>query len=166
MAEPVAKMSLEGVKELTERLKTLDAKLRKKALRNAVFAASKPVAETAKKLVRRNSETGLLEASIARKAKSYRGAAVAIVGPETGRRRTRQGRVLTRKGQRFAEARRWPSKYAHLVERGAKAHRAGRRRHPGARPYPFLAPALASNRDTATQIIANVIRNALEDAGQ
>lgn len=160
------------LRPLLRALDGLDKRLRKKGLRAAVFAASKPVLDQAKAGAKRVQETGNLWKSLGRKAKVYpSGVAVAVVGPRTN------FRFQYSLPGRLKPVTRWAAKYAHLVEGGARPHAVGRgsslrrrsqsgRAHPGARAQPFLGPAVRQGRALALSIMANVLRNTLEDAGR
>lgn len=94
--------------------------------------------------------SGALKQSIGIKSqKGTRGktAALAIVGARV----KVQKAVKPLRGKKKVIAR--PAKYAHLVEKGTKAH-AG---HPGTKPRPFLRPAFDAVKTQALAAAAKVI---------
>lgn len=150
---------IDGLSDLLKRLDSLEKKIRKKAVRKAAGEAGKIVLKDAKKGAR--TDTGLLRKSLGRKVKVYKGSgvAVAIVGPRVGFRQEveRGGRTMIAN----------PVKYAHLVELGTAPHGYKTRpgQHPGAQAFPFLRPALDSNRDRIVEAMAEVFREALDMGG-
>lgn len=107
-----------------------------------VRAAAKVVQAAAKARAPKRKRSGALKQSMGMKAaKGKRGKtlAYAVVGARTKVVKM----VPVGKSGRLVKA--VPSKYAHLVERGTKPHGG----HPGARPKPFLKPALDSTKDQA-----------------
>lgn len=149
-----------GDKDLIKRLEFLTPSIRKKVLRPAVTAASRPIRQAAKASV--PVRFGALKKSIDLKAKSYKETAVAIVGPKTGQSATgvnlfgQSGRIV-------------PTQYAHLVEKGTKPHviRTGRGRkviwmHPGSPPTRFMQKALSSQATHASGILNRKIAEGIE----
>jgi HK97 gp10 family phage protein len=155
---------LEGIKELTDRLKKLKANVAKKITKRAVTAAAKIVNKSAKRNVRKR--TKLLSKSIGQKVKIYRnsGLVAAVIGPRRGFRKIIDGKPHN------------PVKYAHLVELGRKAVKVRKakiltdgRSFYGVKaravaPAPFLKTALNSNRSAITEAMAQTIREGLADA--
>jgi hypothetical protein len=120
-------------------LRELPDRIERKVLRQAINVATTPAVRAAKRLAPKG-ESGLLKKSIGKKIKTYKrtNTAVALVGP-------RKQTVGEYKGKP-----RKPSKYAHLVERGTKAHKItvvfkdGHKAtfsHPGSKAKPFLKNA-------------------------
>jgi hypothetical protein len=114
-----------------------DARRRTMTVR-AVGAGARVVAKAAKPLApRRAAHGGTLKRSLGSKAgKGRRGKTIAfaVVGPRKSVERTiPRGRKAVRVVPFF---------YAHLAEKGTRPHGlGGGRKHPGARPRPFLRPA-------------------------
>jgi len=125
-------------------------KLPEKVFEKAVGKAANKAMRITVKAARRNVpvETGQLKKSIGIRIKKYRqsGIVFAAVGP--------------RKGYKDATTGRNPANYAHLVEYGTAPHKETSEGgfkignffvgktidHPGARPKPFLRPALLKNK--------------------
>lgn len=151
MAGFTIKGKIEGLKDVTDALKAVDKKLRKKLIRKAVGEGGKLILKRAKQLVPK--DTGLLKKSLGRKVKVYKnGVAVAVVGPRQGFRKS----VTRSKGRRAAVTLiANPVKYAHLVELGTQ----------NAPAHPFLKPALDGQQAAIRDAMAGVIRAGLEQAG-
>jgi len=111
-------------------LANIRAGARKGILERAMRKTVRPLVPRLKTLMPR--ETGLLRRSIGSKVKGYKqkAAVVGLVGA-----RTKQGVVLKRKSSWSGARKQIPSKYAHLVDRGARPHtiriRGKRVDHPG-----------------------------------
>lgn len=118
--------------------------------KKAVKAGAKLVQQAAKARAPRRKGSGALRRSLGIKAEKGRGGktlAYAVVGARR--------KVATRyKGRATV-----PANYAHLVERGTRPHAipvgagGAARRHPGAKPKPFLRPALQGQRAAAYAIM-------------
>lgn len=135
---------LEGADALKKALAGVDERVRKKALKKGVNAASGVVLAKAKGKVR--VRTRVLKKSLGRKLKVYRnGTVVGIIGPRTGRK-VQVGTVRTgpNAGQPIYED---PSNIAHLVELGTHRSRA----------YPFMRPALEESRGEASSAVAEAV---------
>src|SRR5690349_2406160 len=98
--------TLQGAKELERALNTLGERIQRKVTRQAVNAALNPVLKAAR--AEAPEESGLLKESLAKKVKTYvdTQTVVGLVGPDT------------KTMGEFNGEKRWPAKYAHLVERG------------------------------------------------
>jgi hypothetical protein len=100
----VIKGTIDGVKELLERLDGIDKKVRKKILRAAINQASKLLLAEAKQHT--PVASGLLRKSLGRKIKAFRnsGMIVGIVGPREHHRQRiggcSKGRVERKQGRR------------------------------------------------------------------
>ena len=124
-----------------DRLNRLSDVVRGPAVESAVRAAAEVVAEQARSLAPRR--TGLLARSIGVTVSLYgkHGSIVVTIGPRSG---FREQFGVSRKGRpKYAN----PLYYAHLVEGGTRPHgyRTRGGTHPGARPYPFMGPAMAQS---------------------
>src|SRR4051812_39168403 len=117
-------MEVKGAKELERVFRTLGDRVQRKVLRQSVNAASTPVVKAARSKAPKQS--GLLRKALGKKVKSYAASetAVGIVGP-------RNNVVGEFKGKK-----RWPAKYAHLVEGGHIDENGN-----PVPPQPFLRPA-------------------------
>lgn len=122
-----------------------------KILRKATREAAKIVKEAVKAGADAAKLYGFLAKSISVKIKTYKGTAVAVVGPRSKFVKT-QG-TYTR-GKRKGEPKVVrPSYYAHLVERGSKRSRA----------HPFLKPALDNTTDQYMTVLANAIERGISE---
>lgn len=138
---------IDGLSDVTERLKNIDKGIRKKALRKACGAAGTIILKAAK--ARARKDTGLLRKSLGKKVKVYSsGVGVAVIGPRLGFRQTvkRGGREMTAN----------PVKYAHLVELGT--------RHSPA--YPFLSSAIDATRAQVRDAMSEAILEVIEGAAK
>lgn len=144
----MADLTIQGLAELHKALQDLPVKLEKKILRGALRAGAKVMADAAKSNV--PVKSGALRKSIRLSAKTKRGRVTAT--------------VKAGNAQAF---------YAHMVEFGTAAHRiapkkadalatpAGPRKsieHPGAKPKPFMRPALDGAAEAAVQAAAEYAR--------
>jgi HK97 gp10 family phage protein len=162
-----------GIKEVQNALEGVRKSVSARILTNAMRYALKPMLQAAKS----NAPTGFgaLKKSLISRIKKYTkgrddAIVVGMVGPEAKFKTTvNDPNGFAGRKQRVEK----PSKYAHLVERGAKSHfipapgygkRAQKRnpkilgvgpspgwQHPGARPHPFLAPTAKTQRSTFIQ---------------
>lgn len=171
MAREVGRLEFAGSKELLQRLEQLGENV-KTGAGQALRAAARPIIAIAKPLSPRR--TGQLVRSlgvVVRKPRSSRGVPYAAIGAQRGFKESKDvggGRV------RMVD----PAKYSHLAERGARPHdipvpvrgkdgavkRVKIWKHPGARPRPFLEPAVISGGPQAGPIIANVLRKVIAKA--
>lgn len=106
---------IEGMDELRKTLLGLPAQIQRRVLRPAMAAEGRRVAKHARSYV--PVRHGLLKKSMGSKVKTYvqSGAVVAIVGPRSDFKQVIAGKPVK------------PSKYAHLVEFGTRAHLIPRR---------------------------------------
>lgn len=124
------------------------------ARRKARAAALAPIRDAAKQNLIANGsvETGALAASLSIAHDGAKGRRT-LMGPRTG---TVKGRV--------------PSAYSHLVEYGTAPHwqpnRFGGIMHPGARPKPWLRPALDSSTEAAAKAYFTLIAAEIEAAAR
>lgn len=174
---------IEGLEPLIKSLQALEKKAAKKILKDAVNEGSKLILKAAKANVP-TGPTGLLKKSLGRKVKVYRntGKVVAIIGPRSGFKQTKQGKQLTALGKKFKDAGANPVHYAHLVEFGrhavspqdakvlaiafpdAVAFRPSAEAVP---PHPFMRPALDSTQSAVRGVIEQKIREGIErEAGK
>lgn len=173
-----------SLQDLLHRTKGLKRNVRDKIVRPSVNKALDPVLSAAKALVRKR--TGLLQKSLGKRLRQYRGTFVGITGPRTGSQTTGRGRKRKKKlsalGLKFKAAGVMPSKYAHLLEKGTRPHslrkgskllrkglnllaKAGVRLgrwHPGARPYPFMRPAWLSQQAQVESVLTTQLTQRLE----
>lgn len=150
---------VEGLNELLKSLESLPVKIERRVLSGGLRAGARVVANKAKSLVRVRS--GSLRKSIR----------VSSIKPKNGKR----GQLVAavKAGGKRANV---SVNYAGWVERGTKAHEikakrgkalkigAGFRRsvvHPGAKPNPYLAPALRASAGQALDAMAAYIRERL-----
>jgi HK97 gp10 family phage protein len=145
-------MELFGDKALARTFKGLGQRVQRRVLRQAVNAAGTPVAKAAKSKAAK--ESGLLKKSLGKKLKTYpeRMTVVGIIGPRTNVTGEHNGK------------KRWPAKYAHLVEKGF-INRAGE----FVPPQPFLEPAMAETEGQAkavmkSKLAAGVVKEAARGA--
>src|SRR4051794_21478943 len=117
-------MQLLGDKQLAKALTTLGERVQRKVVRQSVNAASTPIVKAARSKAAKQS--GLLKKSMGKKVRTYpeRMTVVGIIGP-------RLDVVGDYKGKK-----RWPAKYAHLVEGGHIDQHGD-----FVPPHPFLRPA-------------------------
>ncbi len=134
----------------------------------AVKAGAKIVLARARSTAPKRKGSGALKFSLGIKAvKGTRGKTLsfAVVGARTKVERSYRGRTIK------------PSKYASLVERGTRAHSLGKgsrlararkkvlvaavvvagKKHPGARPRPYLKPSLDTQRQAISSAILRVL---------
>lgn len=115
--------TLHGDKRLLRKLNHLKGAAARRVMRGALNKASTPILKDARK--KAPVDTKALRKSLGRKSKTYRnGNVVVLVGPRTGHRDEKTGRV--------------PTRYAHLAERAK----------------PYLRPAYDDNKAKAGKIIA------------
>lgn len=138
-------MELEGFAELEAALKSLGERTQRKVVRQAVNRSLTPCLKAAR--ANAPEESGLLKESLDKKVKTYveSQTVVGLVGPDT----ETQGE--------FNGEKRWPAKYAHLVENG----------HIGPNgeqvpAHPFLRPAFDSTEQTMLDTMADRLGKGIE----
>ncbi len=166
----MAEVKVKGLAELHRFLQQLPAKMEKNVLQGALRAGAKVIADEAK--LRVPKKTGRLRDSIRISARSQRGTVTATIraGGRDSRKRvvkSATGRTKVQYDQAF---------YATWVEFGTKAHRIKARgkgmyfggswyksvKHPGARPQPFMRPALDGKARDATVAAGRYIADRLK----
>lgn len=154
-------INIKGMAELKRALEQLPAKLEANVMRGAMRAGAKVIADAAKDNV--HNVSGALAASITVATRVKAGKVTGrVVAGGKGKKQSKKG-----KGSAF---------YAHMVEYGTKAHvieaRAGHRlsihghfvrrvNHPGARPRPYMRPALDTQASLAVLAVREYIRGRL-----
>ena len=125
-----ASVNLADVRRLERRLKALAGQPARHAMRRATGNAATPMVKAAKRLVPR--DTDLLWESLGKKGVTYKqsGTVLVLVGPRA-----------SVKGTDIYGHKRWPVKYAHMVEFGT--------RHSAAKP--FLRPAFDATAGRARE---------------
>lgn len=171
-----------GVPELVKALQAIDKKVAKKALKQAVKEAAKPILKDARSNVAVDTRT--LKKALGIKVKVYKGGS-GIVGL-VGVRKDKKGKPIKHKkkvgtNRKGEDVFRDPVYYAHLVEFGTRRHTIAKndrlarkdrkqkqvqtgRLHPGAKPQPFLRPALDGNRRQVKDTMIRVLKAALDEA--
>jgi hypothetical protein len=175
------KAELHGLEKALASLARVRKGARGKIQRKALTPAVKHVSRLAR--VYAPAESGLLRRSLGTRVQVYRrsGAAVGLVGPRSGFRQTRAGRVRTALGKRILKGVtlggrknavnqiRNPTKYAHLVELGRKGFSAKKakvlagplrvygRKVRAVAPRPFLKTAWDAGRAHAVALIRDGI---------
>lgn len=104
------KAHIEGIEKVQAILKGLPPQIARRVLRPALTAEGSKVVTQGKRLV--PQATGLLKKSLGKKTKTYTGSGtvIVVVGPRSGFKTVIAGKKHD------------PTKYAHLVEFGAKPH--------------------------------------------
>jgi hypothetical protein len=161
-------LHFDGTKALLAELDKLDARVRKRGIRRAVTAAARPVRAAYQGNV--PVLFGWLRYAIDLKVKTYRETAVAVVGA----RSDVSAQVPSGFGGTRTER---PSKYAAIIELGAKPHLipAGRHfgtgleagskiQHPGIYGRNPLRKALESTRDEVERILIDKLTETVERA--
>lgn len=160
---------VQGLAELQRTLDTLPAKLEANLVRAALRAGAKVIADEAKR--RAPVQQGDLRASIRASVRINRRAGRVEATIKAGRGKPALatymagGKLMARKVDPW---------YARLVEQGTKPHRIAARgakalaikggrvvetvAHPGARPKPFMAPALQAKARAALDAFADTLR--------
>ena len=148
-------VKIDGLEQVFDKLAKAELRLLQKASKAAARAAGKEIEKAERALIRAQQgilnstrmRSGLLAKSIATKIQHYKdtGVAVAVVGPARGSQkiigtRRRSGK----KSQKGAPIWEWPTKIAHLVDRGTKRSRA----------FPFSEPAKAMAAGPALEAAA------------
>lgn len=168
---------IEGLGPLLERLDALKRGPRTAVLRKATAKGTKVVLDAAKANLRalgfKRKDSLLLQSLGSKVVVTKRGGVYAVVGPRTGFKRTRAGKVRTKLGAKFQARGVNPVRYAHLVEKGRKAlvpvkakvllmldadgNTFFARRAAAVQPRPFLVPALGQNRGRVRDVMAREI---------
>jgi HK97 gp10 family phage protein len=170
-----------GVPELIKALREADKKIAKRAMNKSVREATKPILKDAKAGVAVDTKT--LKKALGTKVKVYKGGAGAV--GLVGIRKDKKGKPVKHKrkvgtNSKGEDVYRDPVKYAHMVEFGTKPHtvakgdmlaRKGRKhrerqigkKHPGAKPQPFLRPALDKNKGQVKATMVRVLKTALDE---
>ena len=136
----VIQATLEGDRELIEKLKRLESLPRETAFVSAMEATMAPL--ESEMIARIPGSYEKLRASIGTEVRHYRqsGVTLGMTGPT------------------------WPAGWnGHLVERGA-AHRRTQKGHyrGSVEPHPFVEPTYQANKDTLEQRLAGELRNVIE----
>lgn len=161
-------INVNGEREIVRALRKLDDRLVRRVMRKAVRAGANPIVRTARQNVPRS--TGLLRKSLGTKVKTYNnGTIVAIIGPRTGFKQLVNGKPRN------------PTKYAHLVEFGTKAHLIGRAgiyfrvlrewvggpiEHPGSTGTRFLTRAFQFNQRGSRRAMSKKALQEIEKEAQ
>jgi HK97 gp10 family phage protein len=148
-----------GVEETQRALKGLSDSSQRRVVRPAVRAGASMLSKAAKRNAAPTNfddSLGGLRRSIGVKVKTNRNKAGvhAVVGARLGQGEKADPRV---KG-----GVRKPFYYSHLVEKGTKPHAVGKRQHLGAKPKPFLEPALESNKSAINAAIRTRLAQEIE----
>lgn len=170
------KAKLEGVEKAIHSLDGLGRTLRNKILRKAVNASARIMLKAARSLAPRG--TGLLKKSLGVRIKTYQksGAVVAIIGPRTGFKKTRQGKTLTAFGKKMKASGQNPTKYVHLIEFGRAEVRVKKKKVlsdgstiygtvvKSVPPRPFLRKAFEQTKNAVVETMKQRIAEELEKA--
>ena len=172
----MSEIRVNGLKALGQFLQTLPAKLEANVLRSALREGAKVIEQEVKSNLQGNGsvDTGRLRDSIRVSTRSRRGKVYATIkaGGRSGKKTIlvgKNGRVRAGYQQAF---------YAHWVEYGTAAHKIKPRTHggflsfgdvivrgvdhPGARPKPFMRPALRTKAQDAVVAAANYMKRRLQ----
>lgn len=139
------KASLTGVKEVQQVFDRVPNEI-KGGLRKVVNAMLTPYIRAERTALAVVKRTGLLSKAVTKKVKSYADSVWGGVGISSATAGQLKGKPVR------------PSKYAHLVELGTKPHEIHPRGygrsilHPGTKPYPFRAQAVAAAQAEAIRI--------------
>lgn len=135
-------MTLLGDRKLAKKFERLaSTAVRNRVVRRPLSAALTPINRAAKSNV--PVHRGFLKKSIGKKVKAYPGGVWGAVGPRVGG----QFEHVDERGRRHV-----PANYAHLAEFGTQHSRA----------YPFLRPAMDSNRQKALTILRTGVGKNIE----
>ena len=148
-----ASVKVSGLKEIDRALKGLGRDGAMRALKSATGKAATIISRAARDNARKVRDTGLLAKSMGKRTKTYKrtGTVAVVVGPR-----------IEVQGVDSRGRKRWPHKYAHLVEYGTKPHTIQSDKnmpvnenenifrrsvmHPGSPPRPLMRAALYSSR--------------------
>lgn len=142
MTTPFIATTIVGADQVQSILKELPRRTTTRVTKKAVNAGARIISREAKRLVRRG-KTNQLSRSIGIKGKQSKSGYYAKIGSRRG------FAIFGRGGKKYD-----PTRVVHLVEKGTQPHIVTRRgligksqayKHPGARPNPFIAPALNDN---------------------
>ena len=139
------KMHLEGLEELRYACSELPRRIKSKADRQAILAATTPVVRAVKAGL--PTDSGALKRGITRKVTTRKGVVVGRVGAK----RSADGKATNGKP-------RVPSRYLHLVEKGTKPHGG----HPGTPARGVLRQAQSQTRAQVEGIAADKYRQVIE----
>lgn len=164
---------VKGLSELSKFLQQLPEKMRANVMRGALRAGAKEIEAQAKALV--PVDSGRLRDSIRVTTKRMDGGVMAIV--RAGGRSGKKTVLQAKSGRQFAGHA--VAYYAQWVEFGTAAHQiaatdakhpvffggmfAQKIDHPGAKPHPFMRPALDSRAQAAVVAAAEYIKKRLAD---
>jgi len=169
---------IEGLAEATRRLRELPDRISKRVIRKSVNAGAQPMVKT----VRSNTprRTGLTRRSMAVKLKSYRSAAVAVIGQDK-RSRPKVRRGAGGGGGGGISGRGYPVPI-HLVDaptrphtiagrvlrwlRGSTVFHARAVRHPGTRGQAVMSRSFASARSAAESAMVEKMRGEIDREAQ
>ncbi len=169
-----ASAKIDGLDGLLARLDGLKRSKRTAVLRKATAKGAKVVLDAAKANLRamglKRKDSLLLQSLGSKVVVTKKGGVYAVVGPRTGFKRTKAGKVATKLGAKFVAVGINPVRYAHLVERGRKAvvpvkakallmtdgdgNTFFARRAKAVAARPFLVPALERNRSKVRDVMA------------
>lgn len=174
---------IDGLQDLIRQLNEYKQSVRTKIMRPALKKVGKVILDSAKANLKahgfKRSDSLLLQSLGTKIGVSRRGNIYVVVGPRTGFKRTKAGKVQTALGKKFAAAKANPVRYAHLVERGRKALVPKKakamlvqtadgaffaRKVKAVPARPFLRPALDKNKDRITAILAEELTKGLAAA--
>lgn len=174
-------MRVSGEQALSRRYKKLAGPGIRKILRTAVTKACRPVVRAGKRNAPRDS--GFLRKNIIQVVRTYKKAVVGVVGPKAGVRgqvpRSMWAVEGNTKGRLIRKTRMVtaiPALYAHLVEKGTRAHAIGAKSsmrlasgarqsgaiHPGTKGTHFMQRAWSSTRGEVQQIIQREMKAGLQ----
>lgn len=167
----MSEVRVKGLRELNSFLQQFPAKLEASVLRSAMREGAKEIEEDAKARV--PADTGRLRDSIRVTTRLKGGRVIAAItaGGRSGAKKVMQGRRGLRVGYELAY-------YASWVEYGTAAHKILPRKpggflsiggklfvrgveHPGAKPKPFMRPALQAKAQAAVLATANAMKRRL-----
>src|SRR5262249_16890458 len=124
-------------------------------------AAQKPILRSAKATAPR--ETGLLVKSLSHKEKSYKKAAVSIIGARADvsgmvfRAFLRDNKRILGRARRAV-----PANYLHLVQGPTRPHQVNHQYHPGTEGNPFLIEAYKRNKRTTEHLMQQTLKEFVE----
>ena len=144
------KFEFASLESLVGNLASVKPAVVRQAVRAAIVTATAPLIAEIKRSVH-TDESGALRRSIGRKVKTYAssGTVTAAIGPRSGFKTTYE----TNRGKKVL---RNPTKYAHLVEGGTKAHAipGWKQPHPGAKAKPFIEPVYKTQQARVQEVFA------------
>lgn len=134
---------VKGMRELALALEQLPTKVQNNAMRGAMRAGAKVMAQEARSSAQFIDRSGLLRKTINYTSGVRFGVVKAYV--TAGKKRSKQRRAF----------------YAHMVEFGTAAHRLKGGTHPGSRPKPFMRPTLDHKAQAAIVAVREYMRERL-----